>query len=351
MENNKAKMVVSVSTATILKVIGILVALAFLFFIRDILLVFFVALIFASAFGPWVDWLNRKKIPRSIGMLSIYLIALFIVSLVVFLIVPPIAQQTGELSKNFPRYMDGIAKNFSAFKGLSTQIKSFDSLSQGLNKISENFQANAGNVFETLKGIFGGIVSFFLMLVITFYMAVEENAMSKIIMSTVRYKHQPYILGLISRMQKKIGLWLRGQFILCFTVGLMIFIGLEILHVKYALVLAIIAGITEFVPYLGPIIGAIPAVFLAFTVSPALGLVVAVFYYFVQLTENHILVPKIMQKTVGLNPVVSIAVLLIGFKLAGIPGAILSIPVATAASVVIEDMLEKNADEIAEERG
>ncbi|MFA6389009.1 MAG: AI-2E family transporter, partial [Patescibacteria group bacterium] len=126
----------------------------------------------------------------------------------------------------------------------------------------------------------------------------------------------------------------------CLSVGVLVYIGLSILGIKYALVLALIAGITEFVPYMGPIIGAVPGVIIAFSVSPMLALIAAAFYYLVQLTENNILVPKIMQKAVGLNPIVSIAVLLIGFQLAGIAGAILSIPVATAASVFIQDIFD-----------
>jgi predicted PurR-regulated permease PerM len=164
--------------------------------------------------------------------------------------------------------------------------------------------------------------------------------MKKLVWSVVPIRHQPYIMQLINRMQKKIGMWLRGQLILSLIIFALTYIGLLILGVKYALVLALIAGLTEFIPYLGPLLAAIPAVFLAFTQSPMLAVFVAVLYYVIQLTENNILVPKIMQKAVGLNPIVSIAVLLIGFQLAGVVGAILSIPVATAASVFFKDVLD-----------
>ena len=164
--------------------------------------------------------------------------------------------------------------------------------------------------------------------------------MKKVVWSIAPPKYQMYIMGLINRMQQKIGLWLRGQLILSLIIFFLTFIGLSILGVKYALVLALIAGMTEFVPYLGPIFASIPAIFLAFTQSPMLGLFVAILYYIIQLTENNIIVPKLMQKVVGLNPIVSIAVLLIGFEVAGIAGAVLSIPVATAVNVFLTDILE-----------
>ena len=171
-------------------------------------------------------------------------------------------------------------------------------------------------------------------------MVVEEDAMKKLVWSVTPEKNQTYIIDLINRMQKKIGLWFRGQLLLCFTIFLLTYIGLSILGIKYALVLAILAGLTEFVPYLGPVIGAVPAVFLAFTQSPLLALFTLILYIVVQQVENNILVPKVMEKAVGINPIVSIAVLMIGFQLAGIVGAILSIPVATAAGVIIKDVFD-----------
>jgi predicted PurR-regulated permease PerM len=148
-------------------------------------------------------------------------------------------------------------------------------------------------------------------------------------------------MQLVNRMQDKIGLWLRGQIILSVIIFLLTYLGLSILGVKYALVLALVAGLTEFVPYLGPILAAIPAVFFAFTQDPMLAVFVIVLYYIIQLFENNFIVPQLMQKVVGLNPVVSIVVLLIGFKVGGIIGVILAIPVATAIGVFAKDIFQK----------
>jgi len=131
---------------------------------------------------------------------------------------------------------------------------------------------------------------------------------------------------------------------LCLVIFVLSYIGLLILGVKYALMLALIASITELVPYIGPIIGAIPAVVLAFAQSPMLAVFVVALYYGIQLVENNILTPKIMEKAVGINPIISIVALLVGFKVAGVVGAILSIPVATAVSVFVKDVFDSKGE-------
>ncbi len=345
MEINNKPININISTSTILKIILIFILFYFFYLVSDILVALFIALIFASAVDPWVDWLEKKKIPRGVSILLIYLILFTVIASVIYLIIPPIVQETAELGNNLPRYLEKTVSTFSALKQYTVQHGISDNIREALGSVSSNLQTAASGVFSTVTGVFGGIFSFFLILVLTFYMVVEENAMRKLIWSIVPARHQPYIMQLISRMQRKIGMWLRGQLILSLIIFILTYIGLSILQVKYALVLALVAGLTEFIPYLGPLLAAIPAVFLAFAQSPMLAIFVGVLYYVIQLTENHILVPKIMQKAVGLNPIVSIAVLLIGFQLAGIIGAILAIPVATAVSVFVKDVFDSKEGE------
>jgi len=258
----------------------------------------------------------------------------------VVLIIPPIAEQFRTLADNFPSYVEKVtsgyywAQNFSSKYGLTEKIKDI------AGSLESNIGLAAEGVFSTVSGIFGSIVSFFIVLVITFYMVVEEDALKKIVWSLAPPKNQPYIMQLINRMQRQIGFWLRGQLILMFLIGFFTWVGLLFLMPEYALVLGLIAGLTEFIPYLGPMLGAIPAIFLAFTVSPFLALLVLILYTIIQQIEGNILVPKIMQRAVGLNPVVSIAVLMAGLVLGGVVGGLLSIPVATALSVFLKDWVK-----------
>jgi len=330
----------SISSLSIFKIALALFLIYILFLIRDILVIFFISLVLASALGPWVDWMQKKKIPRTLGMLLIYLVLFLIVGSALYAIIPPIKNQLGEMSQNIPYYLDKISSGLSILKDYSGQIRILKEGSQTLANLSGALNVGAEGALSVVSGIFGGLFSFFLTLAITFYMAVEENALRKIVVSTVPSKYQLYILRLAQRMQVRIGLWLRGQLILCLIIGVLCYVVLASFGIKYALVLALIAGFTEFIPYLGPIIGAAPAVMIAFFQSPMLAVVIAVFYYAIQFFENNYLVPQVMKRAVGLNPIVSIAVILIGFKLAGIAGAILSIPVATAGSVLLEDIFE-----------
>ena len=343
MESNKRPIYININALSVVKIILIFILFYLLYLIKDILAILFVSLIFASAVDPWVDWMQKKKIPRAIGIFLIYLIIFVVVGSVIYLIIPPIVEQVGDLVANFPKIFEKIISGVAAFKEYTVQHGILDNIKNSLGTISSNLQNAAGGVFSTVTGIFGSVFTFFLVLVMTFYMAVEENAIKKIVWSLAPEKHQVHVMQMINLMQKKIGLWLRGQLILSFIIFTLTYISLLILGVKYALVLALVAGLTEFVPYLGPILASIPAIFLSFTQSPMLAVFVAVLYYIIQLVENHVIVPKLMQKVVGLNPIISIAVLLIGFKLAGIPGAILAIPVATAASVFIKDIFDKSS--------
>jgi predicted PurR-regulated permease PerM len=342
MQNNK-NLNINISSSTIFKIFFVLVSLYFLFLVKDVLILLFVSLILASAFNPWVDWMQKFRIPRALGVLFIYLIMFSVLFFVLYLIIPPIGNQIRDFSENFPAYLDKTLSSYVGLKEFANEHGILEQFEQALLNISSYFQTMVGNLFTTVTGIFSVIFSFFLVLVITFYMVVEENAIKKIIWSFAPEKHQPYIMQLVLRMQKKIGLWLRGQLILSFIIFLLTFIGLKILGVNYALTLALIAGLTEFIPYLGPVLAAIPAVFLSFTQSPMLAIFVIILYYIIQLVENNIVVPKLMQKVVGLNPIIIIVVLLIGFKIAGIVGAIISIPAATAINVFLRDVFNKRA--------
>jgi predicted PurR-regulated permease PerM len=343
METGKKPIYINITALAVIKIILIFILFYFLFIIRDILAILFISLILSSALDPWIDWMQKRKIPRALGVIIIYLVIFIFIFSVLLLIIPAIVQQSAELSGTLPIIIDKILGGVNILKEFSIEHGLIDSMNKSFGSISDNFQNAASEIFSTVTGFFGGIFTFFLVLVITFYMTVEENALKQLVWSIIPSKYQIYTMHLINRMQVKIGLWLRGQIILSFVIFTLIYIGLSILNVKYALILAMIAGITEFVPYLGPTLAAIPAIFIAFTQNPTLAIFVAAMYYIVQVAENNLIVPKVMQKVVGLNPIVSIAVLIIGFNLAGVIGAILSIPVATAISVFIKDLFEQKS--------
>lgn len=338
MEFSQRPININVTSATILKVIAIFALLYIMYLIGDVLILFFVALVFSSALDPWVDWLKQRKIPRALSVLLIYLAAFAVVALALYLILPPIIKEINDISSNLPGYFNSLISKYNALKNFSEKHRILDQLQGTLGVISSYLQNMASGVFFTLFNIFGGILSFILILVLTFYMVVEESAMKKIVWSIAPAKHQPYLMHLINRIQIKLGHWLRGTLILAFTLAAMAYLGLLILGVNYALILALLVGLFSFIPFMGAILGAIPALFIAFTQSPLLALFTLILFYVFHFIEDNFLYPKIMQKAVGLNPVVSIMAMLAGFKLAGIIGAVLSIPVTTAISVFAKDV-------------
>jgi len=336
--NNK-NTTISISTATIIKIILILIVLVFLYLIREVLALIFVALVLASAFDPWVDWFHQRRIPRGLGILVIYIILFSIISASVFLLITPISNEVKDIALNFPHYYQKVLEWYGKFQSLGGPANGLQ-LDNNLTSLGDNIGAALNKLINTVFSIFGGIVSFFLILVITFYFSVEEEGVKRFVRVITPLKHQPYVMQLIVRMQRKMGLWLRGQIILSLIIFVLVFTGLSILGIKYALLLAFLAGIFEIIPFLGPTISAVPAIFLALTQSPLKALFVVILYLIVQQLENHIITPKVMGKTVDLNPLIVIIVILIGVKVGGVIGALMAVPVATALSVFLKDVFE-----------
>lgn len=339
---------ITITAGAIVKIAAFLVGLYICYLIRDVLALLFVSLILAAAIDPLVDALARYHIPRTLTVLGVYVIVALVIAGTVVLLIPPIAEQFRAVAQDFPAYVDRVSASYQSVQAFTERHWLLQRLQQAAGGLESNVNRAAEGVLGTVSGIFGSIISFFIVLVVTFYMAVEENAVKKVVWSLAPPRDQAYVMQLVNRMQRQIGYWFRGQLVLMVLIGVFTWAGLRFLLPDYALVLGVVAGITEFIPYLGPVLGAVPAVFLAFSVDPFLALIVTLFYIVVQQVEGNILTPKIMQRAVGLNPIVSIAVLMAGLKLGGIVGGLLSIPVATAVSVVIKDWVKmRNRREMA----
>ncbi|OGY47807.1 MAG: hypothetical protein A3J65_02235 [Candidatus Buchananbacteria bacterium RIFCSPHIGHO2_02_FULL_45_11b] len=343
MEHNK--LTIDISTAAIFKVAGILLFLFFAYFIRDILLMIFIAIIFAALIEPAVNFLENKKIPRVLSAIGIYLALFLLLALVIRMIIPPIAEQVALLINNFPELWNKGAANFSAWQQYSQEQGLVNNVQQGLTGLQAGLQKAASGVYSFVLAVFSDLMNFVVILVITFYLVLQKDAIPKMFIAVAPEKHHPYLIDLISRIQSKIGDWVRGQLILCLIIGSLSFIGLIFLLPKYALMLAIFAGLMEIIPYLGPTISAIPAVFLALMgppISLTRALAVLILCVVIQLAENNLIVPQVMKKQVGLNPVVVIVIMLIGAQIAGIIGIFLAIPVALVIGIIAKDFSLKS---------
>ncbi|XOU93909.1 MAG: AI-2E family transporter [Candidatus Kerfeldbacteria bacterium] len=338
MAEAKGQMTINISTNTLVKFLLILLAIGLIYTLRDVLMILLVSVVLASALNPWVNALQRRRVPRILATIFIYLAFFGSFILIFILMIPPIATQIGDIAHNFPEYYNRVVNDFEQFREFSLQQNLLDSLNSTLDSLQNNLSQTASGIFGAAASVFGGLFSFLGVIVITFYMILEEHAVKKFIRSLTPTKYQPYVFQLVNRSQEKLRLWLKGQLILSFIIFLLAYLGLTILGVKYALVLALWAGLTEFIPYLGPLLGAVPAIFISMTTGGfMITLIVIIWYIVIQQLENSILVPKVMQKTVGMNPLVVIVVMLIGAKLAGIVGILLAVPVTLIFKAFAED--------------
>jgi len=332
---------IDISTGIVFRTILILIGLWFLYFIRDIIALVFITIVIVSAIDPIVTWMQRRKIRRSVGVLLVYAVFFLIIGMIISFLIPPLVEQFVDFAKKLPAYAMQLQNTFLGISNFF-QTQHLTVNDQGiLQNISQWLSDATSSIFSTTVGIFSGFVAAVIILVMAFYMAVHEDGIKKFIVSLVPENHKDYAASLTDRIKYKIGRWTLGQMLLMFIIFVFELSGLLILHVPYALTIAIFGGLTEVVPYIGPIVAAIPAILAGLLVSPLTGLLVFVLYVVVQQFEGHIIAPQVMSKAVGLHPIAVILALLIGFKLGGILGAIIAIPVATAVSVFISDLFKK----------
>jgi len=326
-----------ISTNTIIKILIVIFALWLLYLIREVIVILFFVVILVSILEPIVTWLRNKKIPKIVAVALIYCILISFIGLIVLLLIPPISDQVEHLSKTFPLYWERISADFTNFNYILEQYGIAENIQTFIDSIKIQISGSEG-VFAKVSSLVTGFISLVVIFVITFYMLVEENAVKKVLKSVIPHQSLPYAYQLVNKIQDKLGLWLRAQIILSFIIFAFVYFALAVSGVKYALILAIIAGLFEFVPYLGPLLAGFIAIVLTFLQSPLMALWVLILYIIIQFFENHLFVPMVMRQTVGLNPIISITALLIGGRLGGVIGVILAIPVATVLMVLIEEI-------------
>jgi len=312
---------IEISHKTIIFTLILLASVYILFEIRQILLTFFIGLIFMGALNPSVNKLEKYKIPRWLAILMIYVIVLSV--LVVFMagIVPPFVEQTNKLAKNLPKLFEQVTVFGFTPQYITSQFKVLDNLPREAVKL--------------VLSLFQNLIGILIIFVVTFYLLIEHKNINRYSFFLFGKKSNQKVLRTISLLEKRLGSWVRAQFLLMIIVGTLSYIGFAFLRLEYAVPLAILAGLLELVPNIGPTFATVPAVLVGLTVSPLTALAALAWSFLVQQLENNLIVPKIMKKAVGINPLVTIFSLIIGFKLGGIMGGILAIPVYLTIEVVL----------------
>ena len=337
----------SVARAT-LAILGILALGWFVLKIKNVISLFFIAIFLALALDPFVDKMQKWKIPRGIGALLIYFIFIGTTGVVISSFVPILASEIPKLATAVLNWVESFGVETTA---IQNQITSFQTYLSGIqeNLNQENIKAGLNilgtigqNAFAVVKTIAGGVFNFVLIFVIAFFMIVDEDGIKSFLIALFPQRFHRYLLEKGAAVEDKFGAWVRGQAILMLAMGVLTFIALKIAGVNYAATLATLAALTELLPYVGPLIAFVPAVILALSQGGwFLAFVVTLIYIGIQQLEGNVLVPLVMKKAVGLSPVIVMFAMFVGASfpetINPIVGIIISVPIATAISVFVRD--------------
>lgn len=332
----------TITTGTIIRVILLAALAALLWHLRELALIVLTSIVIASAIEPAAKGLIKYKVPRILAVLVVYLLFFAMFFAVIFFLLPPVLEETSLLLATLPTYLETLGATDALTDDAILETRSLINgvtLTETTRDLNTFLSGLSGNFLSAMSIIFGGAVSFILIVVFSFYFAVNERGIEEFLRVVTPIRHEDYVIGLWRRAQRKIGLWMQGQFLLAVLIGVLTYLGLSILGIQYALVLAVIAGLMELIPVFGPILAAIPAVAIAFANGGlAIALAVVALYLIIQQFENHLIYPLVVTKVVGVPPILVILALLIGAKLAGVLGILLSVPVAAAAQELFADM-------------
>lgn len=288
----------------------------------------FVALLLMTILEPIVAKLTTIRVPRALSILVSYLIFLGVFGGVIALIIPPLVEQTTNFANSLPSYISNM--------GIAPVVS---------NEIMKEVITAVGNIPSQLikfsMSLLSNLLAIFTVLAFTFYLLLSRGKLDEQLSYFFGEEQKTKLSRMIYALESRLGGWARGELILMLLVGVLNFIALTILKVPFALPLAVLSGFLEIVPYLGPILAAVPGTIIGFGISPLTGAGVAAAAFLIQQLENYVFVPKIMEKSVGVSPIITILALAIGGRIAGIVGIIISVPVVIAIHVIIKEYFSK----------
>jgi predicted PurR-regulated permease PerM len=371
METENKSLNINITPGSILKGMGLILLILFLYFIKDLVLVVLVAVVIASGLEPLIHWFNRHKVNRLPAAIISFFGVFGIFAGLMFFFTPLILDEAASLLTELPKYLesttlwnplnvstetvittqkvvqklsDGVNNPGQLLNDAQSQIKTtVPSTSFGLGDLVKSIQAVSSNVsdgfIKIVSAVFGGLLSFVLIVVLSFYFLVQEDGVGNFLRLITPIKHEKYIIDLWKRSQRKIGQWMQGQFLLGVIIAVLLYLGLSILGVKNALFFSVFAGCFEIIPVFGPILSAIPAILMAFVDNGfTAALMVTGLFIIIQQFENHLIYPLVVKKVVGVSPIIVILALIIGYKLAGFLGIVLSVPMVSALMELVDDV-------------
>ena len=327
---------------TVGTVTGVVILLALLWEARDALLLVYVSALIAMGLSPLVKLIERpnrqgtkRRVPRWLAILAIYAVLVALVVFVGLLVIPPLVSQAGALWARLPTEFNRFQTFLITHKLMVHRV----TLEEAVQSAPTGSSGNAvGTVLIAISSLIGGMFGLVTILILTFYLLIEAGSMFEYLMRFVPAARRGDVASAARQAVTKVSAWLRAQFVLAGVMGTFAAVGLGLLGVPYFYVIALVAAVGETIPIVGPVIGGLTSVAVAITVSPKLALMVGVYFLVLHQLEANILVPKIMERRVGVSPVTVLIALLIGGSIEGLIGAILAIPTAAILSVVVDEL-------------
>ena len=312
---------IEVSSKTIIFTIFFLLALGLLWQIRELVFSLFIAFIISGSLRPAVNFLESKKLPRSIAAFTVYALFVFVIFNVFSLIIPPLVTEIIFLFKNLPAIINRALPDYAS-------LINFDFL-------TNNLPGLANQTINFVKAIFSNVIFVTSTLFFGFYFLLEKKLVEKTLGNFFDELEIKKLEIISERAQTRMSSWFWGEIILMFVVGVLTYISLNLIGMKYTLALAVLAGLLEVIPTLGPVTSSIPAILIGLSVSPLLALKNIIVYLVVQQLENNLLVPIIMKKATGLHPITTLIAMVVGGKLAGVMGVLLAVPTTIFVETIL----------------
>ncbi len=345
MQEKDQKNSLSISTGTIIRFFLVALGVYLIWFLRDLMLIILTSIVIASFVESAVPRMKKIGMGRVFGVVILYFISLLIFAGIFYLFAPLLITEVYNFSTVFASYLPHTSflsyfqnDAFSGAKDIVNNLSHNFSIATLLTT-SKAFITNlSGGLFQTLSAAFGSIFNFIMIVIISFYLSIQEKGIENFLRIVLPGRHEDYAVDLWERSRRKIALWMKGQMLLGLIIAVLTYLVLSVLGIHYALLLSIITGMMELVPY-GVIVAMIPAIWLGYLSSGFSGaLMVTGAYLIIHQFEVYLLSPLIVRKVTGLSPLVVILSILIGFELAGFWGLILAVPVAVSIMEFINDI-------------
>lgn len=342
---------ITITPSSIFWAIFIIVGAWLVYYLRDLVLIVLTAIVISSSIEPAVLWFMRYRIIRPAAVALVYLLIFSFLFVIAYFLFPPLIQDSGDFVATLPQFLDTFEIDGALPNELiadTQQIAKVDSSSllTTLREFQGIFTSTGEGAFRAVSAVFGGVFSFFLVLILSFYFAMQETGIDDFIRIVSPVKHQKYAISLWRRSQVKIGLWMQGQLLLSLIVAVLTYLWLSILGVPYPLLLAIFAAIAELVPVFGSLAAAIPAVAVAFTTGGlSLMLLAGGGYLVINQIQGNLIYPLVVKRVVGVPPILVILALIVGAQVAGFLGVLLSVPLAAALQEFVSDVQKAKLEE------